>query len=84
MTPFELQTSASARPNILTRAINTHEHVRDCVCRRLRVPVKDRESEHDHAEDESGGGRSYEARYTTQQVYDMCTKGRHKRRVRGE
>ena len=52
MTPFELQTSASARPNILTRAINSQEKARDYVRRRLRVPVKDRESEHDHAEDE--------------------------------
>jgi hypothetical protein len=55
ITPFELQPSVSARPNILTRAINNQEHVGDGVCRRLRVPVKDRESEHDHAEDESGG-----------------------------
>jgi hypothetical protein len=43
MTPFDLQTSARARPNILTRAINSQEHVRDYVRRRLRVPVKDRE-----------------------------------------
>eukprot|EP00193_Tetraselmis_chui_P008899 CAMPEP_0177767730 /NCGR_PEP_ID=MMETSP0491_2-20121128/9299_1 /TAXON_ID=63592 /ORGANISM="Tetraselmis chuii, Strain PLY429" /LENGTH=118 /DNA_ID=CAMNT_0019284401 /DNA_START=370 /DNA_END=724 /DNA_ORIENTATION=- len=69
MTPFDLQTSARARPNILTRAIDSQEQVRDSVCQRLRVPVKDRESEHVHSEDKSGGGRSYEARH----IDNKCT-----------
>jgi hypothetical protein len=83
MTPFELQTNASARQNILTRAIKRQEEVREWVGRGLRVPVKDRESEHDHAEDEGGGGRSHEARHTQQVHGARCIKERRGRCVQG-